>query len=344
MKKPGKLLSILIRLAVSILILVFLLRGIKDNFRDVLDNISSLNAASFILAVLVYVLVSAIGAFRFRMIMDVHDISIPFLRIWRNIYIGYLFNLFLLGSMGGDAVRSYYFAKETHRKTEIVTLVFFDRLIGVVTMMIIALSSLAFNLHDPRMRQMAVGAAIVLAACAAFFLIIMNKQALQRSALVRSVASRLAFRQTLGKIYNTLHFFKGHKARVLCAIFLSVVIQSLAIVSCYLVACSLTRIDPIPLRYFFLLMPVIFAGSALPVSIGGWGVFEMGFVVCFGLMGVPKDASFTVGLMNHLVLIILGLAGMVVYILPGTEHLASQAISVSGGVEGEDPNDNRRAS
>jgi uncharacterized membrane protein YbhN (UPF0104 family) len=172
----------------------------------------------------------------------------------------------------------------------------------------------------------------------------MNKKALQRSALVRSVAGKLAFRETLGKIYNTLHFFRGHKARILWTILLSVVIQSLAIVSCYLVARSMTRIDHIPLRYFFLLMPVIFAGSALPVSIGGWGVFEMGFVVCFGLMGVPKDASFTLGLMNHLVLIILGLAGMVVYILPGTEHLASQAISVGGAVGGEGPNGNRRAS
>jgi hypothetical protein len=86
-------------------------------------------------------------------------------------------------------------------------------------------------------------------------------------------------------------------------------------------------------------MPIIFMGSALPVSIGGWGVFEMGFVVCFGLLGYPKEASFSIGLMNHFVLIILGLIGIFVYIMPGTEHMAAQAIDE--GIENLDENEEK---
>ena len=136
-----------------------------------------------------------------------------------------------------------------------------------------------------------------------------------------------------------MYFFKNHKLKILWTFILSLTIQSLAIITCFIVSCSMTRISPIPLRYFFLLMPIIFMGSALPVSIGGWGVFEMGFVLCFGLMKYPQDVSFSIGLMNHIVLIVLGMIGMLIYIMPGTEHMAAEALSE--GIEGIEEDDKK---
>ena len=42
------------------------------------------------------------------------------------------FNAFLLGSTGGDLLKAYYAARETHhKKTEAVVTVFVDRIIGL---------------------------------------------------------------------------------------------------------------------------------------------------------------------------------------------------------------------
>ena len=127
----------------------------RDNLYEVKENILSLNVFYFLFAVLLYVLITVIGSYRLHILLRAHNIAFPFIEILKNLYIGFLFNLFLLGSTGGDAVRSYYIAKQTHKKTEVITLIFFDRLIGVTTMMCIALSSLLLNLEVAKLRSMA---------------------------------------------------------------------------------------------------------------------------------------------------------------------------------------------
>jgi len=51
-----------------------------------------------------------------------------------------------------------------------------------------------------------------------------------------------------------------------------------------------------------LLMPTIMLAAALPVSIGGWGAREAGFVVGFSFLGVPASVavatSIIIGLAN----------------------------------------------
>ena len=243
-----------------------------------------------------------------------------------SIYIGYLFNLFLLGSTGGDVVRSYYIAKETNKKTEMVTLVFFDRIIGMFSMMCIALSALMFNLYDPRLKAMAFIVSAMLILIVIFFLCIYFKDNLKKHHVLQYILKKLAFKNTLKRISDTMHFFKDCKLRILAGVLLSLSIQILAILVCYIVGISLSGVEKVPLRYFFLMMPIIFMGSALPVSLGGWGVFESGFVFCFALVGVDKGDALSIGLMNRLVLIILGIIGAILYIMPGTSHLAAQAI------------------
>ena len=151
------------------------------------------------------------------------------------------------------------------------------------------------------------------------------------------LAQKLFFKNTITKIYETMNFMKNHKRKIAVAFFLALVVQSIAIFTTYLVAFSMANISCVPLRHFFLLMPVVYIGSALPVSIGGWGVYEMGFVFCFGLIGYAEEVSLSIGLMSHFLLVLLGAIGAVIYIMPGTRHIAAQAIAE--GIEGIDEKD-----
>ncbi len=308
------------------MIMLFLFLGIRENFNKVKDNILSADYFIFLGAVALYIVVSFIGALRFKYLLSVQNIKLSFKDLLKNIYIGYLFNLFLLGSTGGDAIRSYYIAKQTHAKAEIVTMVFFDRLVGVLTMMLIAFCSLVFNLHDSRLKNMLVVVVIMIVLISIFFAVVFNKDKIKNIKLVKNIFGKIFFRDILKRIVNTIYLFKDNKKMILVGMFFSALIQSLAIIDSYIVAKSMGNIESIPLKYFFLMMPIIFMGSALPVSLGGWGVFEWGFVVCFGMVGVKSADALSIGLMNRFVLIILGIIGAVIYIMPGTNHYAAEAL------------------
>jgi glycosyltransferase 2 family protein len=325
MKKGNKTQKIIIRLIISAAILSLIVFGLRKELSASIKHLLSLNISYFGVGVLIYVCVSFIGAFRLKMLMSVHNIIISYRSVLKNYYIGFLFNNLFLGSTGGDAVRSYYIAKQTHKKAEIVTLVFFDRFIGVITMMGIALASLAFNLDRPEFRKLAVFILIVL--CLSFILlfIILNKKVLRKIPFLHSLARKIPFKKTVIDIFETIHSFKNHKRRILLAVFLSAIIQSLAILTTYIISNAMASID-IALRYFFLFMPIIYAVSALPISIGGLGVGETAYIICFGLLGFPKHVSLSVALINRILLIIFGVFGAFIYMMPGTEHMASAVL------------------
>src|SRR5579862_3220255 len=73
-----------------------------------------------------------LGVVRWRMVLEVQGLHLPFGRAAGISFVAQFFNSFLLGSTGGDLMKAYYAARETHhKKTEAVVTVFVDRMIGL---------------------------------------------------------------------------------------------------------------------------------------------------------------------------------------------------------------------
>ena len=71
------------------------------------------------------------GVVRWRIVLAAQGLHLPLGRATRISFVAQFFNSFLLGSTGGDLIKAYYAARETHhKKTEAVTTVFVDRLVG----------------------------------------------------------------------------------------------------------------------------------------------------------------------------------------------------------------------
>ncbi|HSH96402.1 MAG TPA: lysylphosphatidylglycerol synthase transmembrane domain-containing protein, partial [Roseimicrobium sp.] len=89
-----------------------------------------------------FVLVGAtllIGIVRWRMALKLQGLPLSFVRTGEISLVAHFFNSFLLGSTGGDLLKAYYAARETHHlKAEAVTTVFVDRLIGLFSMLLFA--------------------------------------------------------------------------------------------------------------------------------------------------------------------------------------------------------------
>src|SRR5438128_5163551 len=88
-----------------------------------------------------------LGVFRWRMVLRVHGLDLSLGRATEISFVAHFFNSLLLGSSGGDLLRAYYAARETHhKKTEAVATVVVDRLLGLFAMLVFACLMMVPNL------------------------------------------------------------------------------------------------------------------------------------------------------------------------------------------------------
>src|ERR1039458_3566421 len=102
----------------------------------------------FTASVLAAVMPAILGIIRWRWILHVQGLDVKFFRLFSISFIGMFFNAFMLGSTGGDVIKAWYVAHETHhKKAEAVATVIVDRLIGLLALFVIALVMMAIY-HD----------------------------------------------------------------------------------------------------------------------------------------------------------------------------------------------------
>ncbi|HXI50953.1 MAG TPA: lysylphosphatidylglycerol synthase transmembrane domain-containing protein, partial [Candidatus Saccharimonadales bacterium] len=91
----------------------------------------------FALSLVLMGLTLVLGVLRWRMVLEVQGLHLSFLRASEISLVAHFFNSFLLGSTGGDLMKAFYAARETHhKKTEAIVAVFVDRLVGLWAMLI----------------------------------------------------------------------------------------------------------------------------------------------------------------------------------------------------------------
>src|SRR5438046_8549403 len=88
-----------------------------------------------------------LGICRWRMVLRVHGLDLSPGRATEISFIAHFFNSFMLGSTGGDLLKAYYAARETHhKKAEAVVTVIVDRLLGLFAMLLFACLMMLPNL------------------------------------------------------------------------------------------------------------------------------------------------------------------------------------------------------
>ena len=222
---------------------------------------------------------SPLGAVRWRLLLAVQGIHITFWESLRLTYIGWFFNNWLPGATGGDFVKAYYIASQTHRKAEAVTVVFLDRFLGLVSVCIVGAVALTASLTDPRVRiaQIVMGTfmAGVLVGTTVFY-----STRLRRLLRVDRLIARLPLAKTVARVDQALLVYRYHKRKVATAILYSWGTQVGSILAMWWVAVGLgSRAE---WYHYFLNMPVVWIGWALVPVPGGFGVAESLMQQLFG--------------------------------------------------------------
>ncbi len=239
--------------------------------------------------------------------------------------IGVFFNAFLLGSMGGDALKAYYVAAGagSRKKATAVTTVFLDRAFGALAQITIVWAALAISWRTfPWSAEFKAIAGILAAATAAvitiFVLLLIPRLRERRRRRFERYRGRNTFGGKLAKVLDdadaAVQVAREHPGVSLACFSISMVNQlaTVAAFNCFAVALGVTGV---PFVHYAALAPLAVLGAGAPLPGGGIGFGELFSSVIFRSgLNVAKWTGGTILLLWRVGQFVLGPVGFVYYL------------------------------
>jgi uncharacterized protein (TIRG00374 family) len=302
--------------------------------RDLWRTIYQVHPAALLISVLLMGLTLLLGVVRWRMVLKEQGLELPLMRATRISLVAQFFNSFLLGSTGGDFIKAYYAARETHhKKTEAVTTVFVDRLIGLWAMLFFAGLMMLPNLHMLQMSELAAPALMILVMLGALSVVLSLAfwgGVSKRFPRARHYLRRVPKGEILERSLDSCRQFGKGKAFLIKTIALSLVLNVLMVLQISVLGGGLDLI--IPFKALLVIVPIISCISALPITPNGLGVRENLFVLMLAVIAVPNTSALSLSLLASAEGIFWSMIGGGVYMgLREREHLSEITTSDNGG-------------
>ena len=272
-------------------------------------------------------LILLVGVLRWRVALKVQGLDLPFWRTVEISLIAHFFNSFLLGTTGGDLLKAYYAARETHhKKTEAVITVFVDRLIGFLSMLLFTAFFMLPNgyLMSENGRLKALALVILMMLCAAAMAAFMAFWGgfSRWWPGARVVWNRLPKGEWIERSLRSCRSFGG-KPGALAGIFgLSMILNALSVLQVLTLSRGLSL--SIPILTGLLVVPMIICISSLPITPSGLGVRENLFVVILAAppFAIPGKVAISLSLLAYAGNLLWSLVGGIVYLcVKEKEHL-----------------------
>lgn len=260
---------------------------------------------------------------RWRVLLRVQHIHIPFRRALEVSLIGQFFNVFLLGVTGGDVMKIYYATRLAPEKKAAAGLsVMMDRIAGLAALLFIAVAfswnSRSFFYQNAQ--AAAAFSATALIALAAFSLVLLGLvyPIIRKNNWVRRQVSSIPLLSRLASLEEALFIYLHHWKGTFAAVLIAAVMHTLnfLIYFCVLKALHLSA----PFFIFISILPVIGCVMAIPISISGFGVREGLSILFLGMLGISQEASLAWSLIAFVMILFWAMVGGVIYL--GYRHPA----------------------
>lgn len=317
----------LAKLAVGVGLLVLLYLSLEDP-QALWQQIASANKALLGLGAICYASAVAVSAWKWGVLLHAAGIEVPMGRLLSYQWIAEFFNNFLPAQVGGDVMRGYELAADTHRAADAAASVLIDRFIGLFVFMSAAMigswALIYFGRPDGSpftpeqsvlLRVVAVGTALVTAALLVALMALLSRRLKlfgERALAALPLSSRtVPIWNKMGVAFNV---YRNRYGALALAASGSVVIVVLTSVNIWLIA---QAIEPgaITMLEVLVINPIIvFVALMIPLSPGGLGVRQGAFAATFLLMGAGGDLGFAVGLVQQFIGYAVSLPGAYLWI------------------------------
>lgn len=247
---------------------------------------------SWIAAVLVLVVIDrALMAWRWVMLVRIVEPRphVPARELGRVFFISSFVGALLPGSIGGDAVRAVSASRLGLPTPVVVGSVAVDRLLGTVSVLLMAVVGLLFagRLLDGRILLVVAGLAA--AVTIGTLVVLFDSRVLTRIVTFVGGGRFPTLERLAHKGLASLRQYGDHRGTLLIVLSLSVVVQFLRTVQAWGLGIALgIAISPL---WYFALIPIIIVILILPISVGGFGTGNLAFEQLFALAGVAAEPA-----------------------------------------------------
>ncbi|MDD4939196.1 MAG: lysylphosphatidylglycerol synthase transmembrane domain-containing protein [Candidatus Omnitrophica bacterium] len=302
----------ILRFGVTIFLLIFLFKQVDE--KVLIEVIRGSNKPLLIVAFISMFFTYALCIFRWDMLLRAAKMHLPLKRVVISAAGGAFFSLFLPSTIGGDLMRSIDLAVHTKRSHEVVATVLLDRLSGYIGLVIVTLFAVLFGWNLVRDNFVILLCVFVITfVLAAILMLLFNKHLYSKINKLLHSPQAGKIREFIKDLHKEMHIFRHHTSTVINNLVVSVSVQLIAPLTAYLIALSMgIKVNP---AYFFIFVPIIGAITLLPISLGGLGLRDAITVFFFAKAGVGKDMAFAMSLVSFSFILVLGLAGGILYAL-----------------------------
>jgi len=327
-EKPAPRWKLWAKIAISSCILGALL--LRIDIAEVFRSLRGLSLGAAALAVFLSGVAIVVAAGKWHLLLP----ESPLTQLLKITFVRQFYALILYGQVSGDLARVYLLGREgVGRYGEVTASVLFDRVTGFLGLMIVTAVALVLSPEtvSTSVEVVVVVLAILTFACLALF---QRESVLHRASLfLQGSADRFGLPDRavdhLNRFLEVLHTYARNPGVTVLSIAVGAGYQLLCVALTAVLAAGLAiDVSFIDLCWVFGVISLLLF---LPISIGGLGVREGGFVGLLAGLGVAGDRAMALSLACFGVEVVQGLVGFAVHLSTNGRSSATTPIDGSDG-------------
>jgi uncharacterized protein (TIRG00374 family) len=289
-------------------------RDIRPGVRTVLQT-ARLGLVA--LALLVFLPVWFLNAERLRVMLGIQSVSLSYWASAKLTWIGNFYNFALPGSTGGDVIKAWYLTEYTHQKTEAVTTILLDRIMGLIGNVLLATIMLTIMIAAGGAYLEFLVIPAVLGGGVIGMAVLATSDWLRRFLRLQAIAERLPFSEQFQRIGASIIALGKSPGRVGLAVLITLVLQAFVYGSLIIMSRALGMEGS--LLHYMAFIPIGFMVQALPLAPQGLGLMEGAFIAFFAAPALPNEPSqaVTLALSARLTQLFWALPGAILPLLSG---------------------------
>ncbi len=223
-------------------------------------------------------------------------ISVSFNAVTRITCIGFFFNSFMPGSIGGDLVKAFYVVKDNKGlRTRAFMTIIIDRILGLEALMLVAFAAFIANYKiissNPQLKALAlaIGFYILCSMVAAAAVFSRRIKHFFIAIGAEKLLDFLPKKEILKKIYAALHIYSDQKTRLVKVLAISILSHILTILMFYTIGREMGE-SLVTLTSYFTAVPAGLIALSLPIAPAGIGIGQGAFYNIFLWFGAGTGA------------------------------------------------------
>ena len=304
----------LFRLAFAIALVGYTLW--RSDPQDVWRACARASLGPLLIAVLLVLVDRTLMAYRwFVLLRPLEGRNLPeFGTILRIFFTSTFVGTFLPASIGGDAVRAYSLSNHQVPIADAMASVFVDRMLGVLSVLLMALLGLALAHDLAASRGVVLALGITAVACLVAAILIFSNTA---DRLAEHVIARLPWervRRAAASLFASIRCYSTHHGALGNVLVGSIAVQALRVLQAYYLGVAIGM--PQPLVTYFAFIPLILLIMFLPITANGIGTGQVAFLWLFSRVGTPRGEAFALSILFVALGIVGNIPGAIFYVRP----------------------------